>query len=73
MALERKTPDDGMGSIERGARLLRLSEVADRLALSRSMCWKLVATGELPSIRIGRACRVRPSDLEAFVADPAER
>lgn len=50
-------------------RLLRLHEVADRLAISRSMAWKLVAYGHLRSVRIGRAVRVRPADLEAYLAD----
>jgi excisionase family DNA binding protein len=49
-------------------RLLRLDEVADRLAISRSMAWKLVAYGQLRSVRIGRALRIRPADLEAYIA-----
>ena len=50
------------------ARLLRVDDIADRLAISRSMAWKLVATSEITSIRIGRAVRVRPADLEAYLA-----
>jgi excisionase family DNA binding protein len=53
-------------------RLLRIPEVADRLAVSRSFAWKLVAIGELRSVRLGRAIRVRPEDLEAYL-DGAER
>ena len=52
-------------------RLLRIDDVADRLTVSRSMAWKLVAGGELRSVRIGQAVRVRPADLEAYLADPA--
>ena len=52
-------------------RLLRIEDVADRLSVSRSMAWKLVDLGDLRSVRIGRAVRVRPQDLEAFLADPA--
>ena len=48
-------------------RLLRLHEVADRLSISTSMAWKLVAYGQLRSIRIGRAVRVHPADLEAYI------
>lgn len=51
--------------------LLRLHEVADRLAISRSMAWKLIAYGHLPSVRIGRAVRVRQADLEAYITDAA--
>ena len=50
-------------------RLLRLEDIADRLAISRSMAWKLVAEGHVRSVRIGRAVRVRPRDLEAYLAD----
>jgi len=52
-------------------RLLRLHEVADRLSISTSMAWKIVAHGHLPSVRIGRAVRVRPADLEAFLESAA--
>lgn len=53
-------------------RLLRIEQIADRLSVSRSMAWKLVAYGQLRSVRIGRAVRVRPADLEAYIAS-AER
>ena len=53
-------------------RLLRIDDVAERLAVSRSMAWKLIAIGELKSLRIGRAVRVRPQDLEVFI-EAAER
>jgi excisionase family DNA binding protein len=49
-------------------RLLRLDEVAERLSISKSMAWKLVAYGHIRSVRIGRAVRVRPSDLDAYVS-----
>jgi excisionase family DNA binding protein len=49
-------------------RLLRIEEIAERLAVSRSMAWKLIANGQLRSVRIGRAVRVRPADLEAYLA-----
>ena len=58
-----------MGALDAGeARLLRIEDVADRLAVSRSMAWKLVTYGQLRSVRIGRAVRVRPADLDAYVA-----
>lgn len=49
-------------------RLLRLGEVAERLAISKSMAWKLVAYGQLRSVKIGRSVRVRPSDVEEYLA-----
>ncbi len=50
-------------------RLLRIDDVAERLAVSRSMAWKLVTYGQLRSVRIGRAVRVRPQNLAAYIAD----
>lgn len=49
-------------------RLLRLDEVAVRLSISKSMAWKLVANGQIRSVRIGRAVRVRPADIEEYLA-----
>ena len=52
-------------------RLLRIEQIADRLSVSRSMAWKIIDLGHLRSVRIGRAVRVRPQDLEDYLADPA--
>ena len=52
-------------------RLLRIEEIAERLAVSRSMAWKIIALGQLRSVRIGRAVRVRPQDLDDYLADAA--
>jgi excisionase family DNA binding protein len=35
------------------------------------MAWKLIALGQLKSVRIGRAVRVRPADLDAYIARAA--
>jgi excisionase family DNA binding protein len=67
MSGDGRTPEEA-----KPARLLRLEDVADRLAVSRSMAHKLIATGALRSVRIGRALRIRPADLEAFITG-AER
>jgi excisionase family DNA binding protein len=56
-------------AVDETGRLLRIEEIADRLSVSRSMAWKLIALGQIRSLRIGRAVRVRPRDLEAFIAD----
>jgi len=66
MSTESKPVDAPGGTRER---LLRIEDIAEQLAVSRSMAWKLIAVGELRSIRIGRAVRVRPRDLEAYLAE----
>ncbi len=65
MAPQSKTAESVDGA---DRRLLRIEDIAERLAVSRSMAWKLIAYGQLRSVRIGRAVRVRPQDLEAYVA-----
>ena len=63
------TQGKAMDAVDGAAvRLLRIEEIAQRLAISRSMAWKLIALGHLRSVRIGRAVRVRPQDLDEYVA-----
>ena len=47
--------------------LYRPREVAERLSLGRTVVYQLLRCGELPCVRIGRAVRVRATDLEAWV------
>ena len=49
--------------------LLKPSEVATRLGLGRAHVYQLLATGELPSIRLGRCIRVPVSALNDWVTD----
>lgn len=48
-------------------RLLKAKEVADILQVSRSMAYRMMQRGEIPTIRVGSAVRVRGSDLEEFI------
>ena len=48
--------------------LLRIRDVAALLSMSESATYDLVYKGELPSVYIGSARRVRMSDLEAYIA-----
>lgn len=48
-------------------RLLDIKDLMDLLRLSRSSAYRLVDSGTLKSVRIGRFRRVRAADLEAFV------
>lgn len=47
--------------------LLKVEEVGTELGLGRSKVYELIAAGELPSVQIGRARRVRREDLETYV------
>ena len=52
-------------SIER--LLLRPAEVAELLALGRSKTYLLIASGDLPSVRIGRSVRVPYDALRDWI------
>ena len=47
--------------------LLTVEEAADRLRICRSNMYKLISSGEVDSIQIGRLRRVTPSALEDYV------
>lgn len=48
-------------------RLLTVREVADRLHVHPITVRRLIGSGRLPAVRIGRSVRVCESDLEAFL------
>jgi excisionase family DNA binding protein len=49
--------------------LLKVSDVATMLQISRASAWRLVWSGELPASRLSaRTVRVSRSDLEAWIA-----
>lgn len=48
--------------------LLTAEEAADRLSVSRSTVYDLIRTGELRSVKIGRARRVPASAIDDLVA-----
>jgi len=47
--------------------LLKPEQVAIRLNIAKSYVYRLMQTGEIPVVRIGKACRVRPQDLEEYI------
>jgi excisionase family DNA binding protein len=48
-------------------RLLKATEVAELLQVSRAHAYNLMRRGEIPSVRMGGAVRVRRSDLDEFI------
>jgi excisionase family DNA binding protein len=48
-------------------KLLKPSEVAEFLNISRAMSYRLLQSGKIPAIRINRVVRVKPSDLKIFI------
>lgn len=54
--------------------LLTVAEVADLFRVSSMTVYRLIRTGELPAVRVGRSYRVREDDLQSYlqaqVVDP---
>lgn len=48
-------------------KLMRASEVAQYLNISRAFAYKLMQTGQLRTVQIGQSVRVRPEDLEQYI------
>jgi excisionase family DNA binding protein len=47
--------------------LLRVEEAAKRLQVCRATMFKLIGSGEIESVQIGRLRRVKPSALDDYV------
>ena len=47
--------------------LLKSDEVAKFLQVSRSFAYLLMKRGDIPTVRIGNAVRVRPEDLQRYI------
>lgn len=49
--------------------LLRIPEVMSMLGLGRTKIYELIATGELPVIRVGKAVRISIVALEKWIEE----
>lgn len=47
--------------------LLNAIQVAKRLGISKEFAYSIMRRGDIPVVRLGRAVRVRPKDLEEFI------
>ncbi|WP_405615741.1 excisionase family DNA-binding protein [Streptomyces sp. NBC_01511] len=67
--------DDLLIALDPALALLTVEEAARRLRIGRTTCFKLVITGEIESVTVGRLRRVPPDAFPAYVAKlrhPAE-
>ena len=53
-------------------RLLKISEVAARLGVSRSFAYELAASRAIPTIVLGHAIRVPEAELEQWLKERVE-
>ncbi len=49
--------------------LITLDEAAERLHVHRITVHRLISDGRLPSLKVGRARRIRASDLDRFIEE----
>ena len=51
-----------------GTSLLTVAEVASAMRVSTMTVYRLIKSGELPAVRVGRSYRVRGSAVEQYLA-----
>jgi excisionase family DNA binding protein len=51
------------------SKLLRGIEVAGTLNVSKAFAYRMMADGRIPTVKLGRSVRVRPEDLDGFIAE----
>ncbi len=54
-------------SPSRTARFLTVQEVADLMRVSSMTVYRLIKSGELPAVRVGRSFRVRDTDVDSYL------
>jgi excisionase family DNA binding protein len=58
----------GVRVVPAGDRLLTVSEVAAAMRVSNMTIYRLIKSGELPAVRVGRSYRIREGDVAAYLA-----
>ncbi|MGQ0670257.1 MAG: helix-turn-helix domain-containing protein [Actinomycetota bacterium] len=51
-----------------GDRLLTVVEVAATMRVSNMTVYRLIKSGQLPAIRVGKNYRIRESDMNAYLS-----
>ena len=56
-----------------GDRLLTVGEVAATMRVSNMTVYRLIKSGDLPALRVGKNYRIRESDVDVFLSDRSVR
>ena len=51
------------------ARFLTVQEVADLMRVSTMTVYRIIKSGELPAVRVGRSVRVRDVDVDTYLGN----
>ncbi|MGH2706204.1 MAG: helix-turn-helix domain-containing protein [Actinomycetota bacterium] len=52
-----------------GDRLLTVREVAAMMRVSNMTVYRLIKSGQLPALRVGKNYRIRESDIDRYLSD----
>lgn len=52
--------------------LIKIAEAAHELAISERSLWRLISSGKLDVVRIGRSVRIKRDSLARFIAGGGE-
>ncbi len=52
-----------------GDRLLTVGEVAATMRVSNMTVYRMIKSGQLPAIRVGKNYRIRESDVDRYLAE----
>jgi excisionase family DNA binding protein len=56
-----------------GGPLLTVGEVAQAMRVSNMTVYRMIKSGQLPAIRVGKNYRLRSSDVERYLSERAVR
>ncbi len=64
-----ETPASATGSSPFMGHFLTVAEVAKRLRVSNMTVYRLVNSGQLPAVRVGRGYRIREDDVRKYLEE----
>ena len=64
-----KRSQSGWVGRQAGDRLLTVGEVAATMRVSNMTVYRLIKSGDLPALRVGKNYRIRESDVDAYLSD----
>jgi len=56
-----------------GDRLLTVGEVADAMRVSNMTIYRLIKSGQLAAVRVGKNYRIRESDVDRYLSERSVR
>jgi excisionase family DNA binding protein len=64
-----KRSHSGWVGRQAGDRLLIVAEVAATMRVSNMTVYRLIKSGDLPALRVGKNYRIRESDVDVYLSD----